>query len=345
MNARTRVALGAGVAVIGVIVWWTTRKEPDPLRGGGGSSGSNVEPVQSVSVVRSMPSAPPSNDPVARPKAFIRAGYGSKKGELGRDRPQEGNPEGPSSLVFAGKDLVVLDQVNGRGVRYDANGVFQSVFDAPHTAQEIAVASDGTMALMDRLSGKTITLTDPSGRKVAELPLSGDTGLLTGVFFDGKDVYVEKEHGALVKVGSSDGTPSSDPTTLQGRPSRDGELLLTATLAQAAQGKVVLNGYDRKKAALRFARLIQVAIPAQSIVLLDTDAKGIIYLGVSAGDPEEATVACLDPKDGKVIGRVQIPMSDVPDESFRDFTVSAEGLIAAAIRSEDGVSYQTYRCP
>lgn len=345
MNARTRVLIGAGVVSIGVLVWWTTRNPTDTPKGTGSTNdqSSANAPVESVSVVRSVPSAPPSSDKTAN--AFVRAAYGSKKGELGRDRPQEGNPEGPSSLAFAGKDLVVLDQVNSRGVRYDSKGNVLGVFDAPHTAQEIAVGPDGTMAMMDRLAGKTITLTDPSGKKIGELPLKGDTGLYTGVFFDGKDIYVEKEHGSLSKIGTSDGAPADEPTTLQGRPSRDGTLLLTATLAAAAQGKVTVNAFDRKKNELRFARLIQVPAPAHGILLLDTDGKGVIYLGVGAGDPEEATIACMDPKDGKVLGRVQVPLSDTPDETFRDFTVSNEGVIAYALRTDEGVTYQTAHCP
>ncbi|GAF98532.1 unnamed protein product, partial [marine sediment metagenome] len=45
----------------------------------------------------------------ASPNALVVARWGSARDELGRERPQEGNPEGPMSLVLAGKDLLVLD--------------------------------------------------------------------------------------------------------------------------------------------------------------------------------------------------------------------------------------------
>ena len=351
MNARTKAAMGGGAAVIGALVWWTTHSSANASD----TTLTRERPVEVESVTPVTVARPTSNLPSDAPPApgaardgLIVASYGSRPGELGRDRPEEGNPQGPSSLAFAGRDLIVLDQVNERGVRYDANGKVIGVFDAPSTAQEIAVAPDGKMALMDRLGHKVVTLTDPSGKKIGELPLKGETGLYTGVFFDGNDVYAEKEHGALVKLGSTDGAEADEhATTLQGRPSRDGTLLLGASLASSATGKIAVNAYDRKTNALRFARVIRVAPPAETILLLDTDARGVIYVGVRNGDPDanEATIACLQPSDGKAIGRVTVPLSTVPEETFRDLTVSNEGVIAYAVHGEEGVTYRTTRCP
>ena len=135
------------------------------------------------------------------------------------------------SLVLAGRDLLVLDQVNGRLARYDETGRLRGTSDAPTTAQDLAVAKDGTVAMVDRLVGKAVTLVDASGRKVGELPLTArmpEPGLVTAVVIDGKDVYVEKEHGALVLIGTTDGKPAGEAVQLSGRPSKDGALLLTA---------------------------------------------------------------------------------------------------------------------
>src|SRR4051794_21224892 len=53
------------------------------------------------------------------PPAVVRAKWGSGPGELGRDRPKEGNPEAPMSVTVDGEGrAVVLDQVNGRIVRF-----------------------------------------------------------------------------------------------------------------------------------------------------------------------------------------------------------------------------------
>ncbi len=278
----------------------------------------------------------------------MRARWGSGADALGRERPQEGNPEGPMSLALAGKDLLVLDQINGRLNRYDAHGKLLGTSAAPTTAQDLAVASDGTVAMVDRLVDKTVTLVDPNGKMIGKLPLEpnvSEPGLVTGVVVDGKNVYAEKEHGALVLLGTTDGRSSSDAAELQGRPSKDGALLLTAGLTSAAQGRAYVNAFDRKADALRFARALQFPPPARAIVLLDSDARGTIYLGVAAGpEPGNAHVACLDPNDGHVIGRVALPLSHTPEESFRDFSVGADGTIVFAVRTEDNVEYQTARC-
>ena len=102
---------------------------------------------------------------------------------------------------------------------------------------------------------------------------------------------------------------------------------------------------DRKTTSSRFATQISSPRPAHAIVLLDSDAKGTIYLGVAGGEPAEASVACIDPGDGHIIGRVVLPLSHTPEESFRDFTVGEDGTIVFAMRGETGVVYRMGRCP
>jgi hypothetical protein len=202
--------------------------------------------------------------------------------------------------------------------------------------------------MIDRLVGKTVTLVDANGRKLGELPLGArlpEPGLVTAVVIDGKDVYAEKEHGALVLLGTTDGTPAGESTQLAGRPSKDGTLLLTAGFSSKPAGRAYVNAMDRKTTTSKFAVQISFPRPAHAIVLLDSDAKGTIYLGVAAGEPGEANIACLDPGDGHLIGRVALPLSHTPEESFRDFTVGEDGTIAFAVRGESGVEYRTARCP
>lgn len=358
MQTRTKITVGAAVVVVaGLVLYGIASRSGDSSSSKGRASDdakarfpaddgapgplASAEPLEPNEV---FADAAPRD---SGPNALVIARWGSARGELGRDRPQEGNPEGPMSLVLAGKDLLVLDQVNGRLARYDAKGRLLSTSDAPTTAQDLAVAKDGTVAMVDRLVNKSITLVDSSGRKIGELPLTRvpESGLVTAVVVDGKDVYVEKEHGSLVLIGTTDGKPADEATELSGRPSKDGALLLTAGLSSKPQGRAYLNAFDRKSQSLRFARTILFPRPSQAIVLLDSDAKGTIYLGVAAGDPGDAHVACLDPGDGHVLGRVVLPLSHTPEEAFRDFTVGDDGTIAFAVRTEDGVQYRTATCP
>ena len=361
MQARTKITAGAiVVGLVGLVLIYvsatsgTGSPAPSGSGKGVGSGDPSGQPTDAAATTVVPPLMP--NEVVeeastvvdAAPNVILVARWGSGRGELGRDRPQEGNPEGPMSLVLAGKNLLVLDQVNGRLARYDDKGRLLGTSDAPNTAQDLAVAKDGTVAMVDRLVNKSITLVDANGRKIGELPLTSrisEPGLVTGVMVDGKNVYVEKEHGALVLIGTTDGKAATEEQQLSGRPSKDGALLLTAGLSSKPQGRAYLNAFDRKTQSLRFARQIQFPHPSQAIVLLDSDAKGTLYLGVAAGDPGDAHIACLDPGDGHVVGRTVVPLSHTPEEAFRDFTVGDDGTIAYAVRTDDGVQYRTVHCP
>ncbi|MDF2695401.1 MAG: hypothetical protein K0S65_3784, partial [Labilithrix sp.] len=221
------------------------------------------------------------------------------------------------SFARAGDDLLVLDQVNARVVRYDAKGKVRGTFDATLTTQDIAVGKDGNVVLLDRLVDKTARIVDRNGRAIGTLPLPadrvGDPGLVTGVFVDGRDVYVEKQHGVLTLIGTTDGS-RADPAELTGRPSKDGSLLLMAVLS-TAEARVNLNVFDRRLGSLRFARAIPFPRPTRQVTLLDSDLRGTIYLGVLGGNPQMVHVACLDSADGHAIGRVTLATSAVPEES------------------------------
>ncbi len=354
MSTRTRqLAIMVAIAALAAVAWVAISRdsspvppppsETDPVAG----DPPSVDPRATASAPPLIEAPPPTAHEEEDAGVVVAARWGSRRGELGRLRPQEGNPEGPMSFVRAGDDLLVLDQVNARVARYDAKGNLRGSFDATETTQDIAVAKDGTVALLDRLVDKTVRLVDKDGRAIGALPLPedrvGDPGLVTGVFVDGKDVYVEKEHGALARIGSVDGSPA-DPALLTGRPSKDGSLLIMATLSPP-EAVVALNAFDRKLGSLRFARAIQFPRPARQVMLLDTDLRGTIYLGVLGGNPQMVQIACLDPSDGHAIGRIAVPTSEVPEESFRDFSVGDDGAIVLALRTEDGVEYRSARCP
>lgn len=358
-NVRTKnVFFIAAVLIIGAVLVWAVgfhktdsaavKNATSSERTTSETSSSLLSPSSSSTGAYRSGATPPSDAALGN-KALLTARWGAGEGELGRSRPQEGNPEGPMSFAEAGDDLLVLDQVNGKVTRFDKkSGQPKSSFKTSLTTQDIAIAKDGTVVLLDRLVEKSIRLVDKSGRAIGTLMLPADRipdpGLTTGVFVDGKDVYVEKEHGALVRIGGIDGTPTSEPAELTGRPSKDGSLLLMVALAQA-EARANLNVFDRKANTLRFARVLSFPRPTRQVVLLDSDAKGTIYVGLIAGKPDMVHVACLDPTDGRVLGRVVLPVNHTQEESFKDFVVMNDGTILSSMRSEDGVSYEQARCP
>src|SRR5262249_38516369 len=128
---------------------------------------------------------------------------GQDLAHLGREHPEEGNPMAPMSFAIDARGrALILDEVNGRIVRYGADGRPETSFpmDRP-TAQDIAAASDGSTAVLDRFGTQEVAIYDQNGALRGAVPLAGDsiedTGEITGLFVDGKDVYVEREHGPL----------------------------------------------------------------------------------------------------------------------------------------------------
>lgn len=346
MTSRTRIGAITVVAAALIAAWVVVSRRDTPKSGDGPPNGSAVAsttPSHLPPTPKPAPSAAVARLPDGGIDTTIRTKWGSGENELGHLVQAEGNPEGPMSLARVGDELLVLDQVNNRVVRYDARGKQIGSFAATATTQDIVVAKDGTIVTLDRLKEKSLRFFDKNGKQTALLAIPTDRvkepGLVTGLFTDGKDVYLEEGHGVLVRVGATDGS-LGDAAKLSGRPSKDGKLLISAALKDA---KLTLNAFDRATGTLRFARVIPYPKPTREVALLDTDAKGTIYAGV--GGEEAVTVACLEPTDGKVIGRVAIESSMMPEEAFKDFIVTDDGTIQSSFRTEDGVEYRTSRCP
>ncbi|MHB8877402.1 MAG: hypothetical protein ACYC8T_27230, partial [Myxococcaceae bacterium] len=192
---------------------------------------------------------------------------------------------------------------------------------------------------------------------LGELPLEGkgieEGGGVTGVFVDGKDVYVEREHGELVRIGDTAGKADPERPEIPGRPTRDGLSYLTAGLTDAQAGRLYVSSTVRETLEHRFTRELRMGLPLYSLVLLDTDRSGVIYLGmlgeVPTGNADKPVrpaiiLACLDPLDGRPLGKVELPANTSADETFRELTVFDEGGVLYAQRSEEGMTLQRYDC-
>ena len=207
------------------------------------------------------------------------------------------------------------------------------------------------MAVLDRLADKTVVVMGPDGKLVGRLPLAGKgvapTGGVTGVFVDGKKIYVEVEHGSLVSVGDTSGAADPERSQLPGRPSRDGKTLWSAGIIDKGQGRMWLASMDRASLEQRFTRQLQLGMPMMSIVLLDTDRQGTVYLGTIV-EPAQGTEAllltCVSPADGHALGSVQLPANGMPEETFRDLAVLDEGGVVYQLRTDKGVTLARYDC-
>lgn len=361
------VVIIAAALVVVVMVWpqdKTTPPEDD-------TKGVLVEASDEPTVARSLEAlrqrarlVDAGEMPVASPsgqgQVFATFGWGSGEGQLAHKRPDEANPEAPMSLAMDKYgNVTVLDQVNDRVVKLDKTGkVIGSTPLTLQAAQDVTIASDGTTLVMDRIVDKSVAVIGPDGKLLGELPLEGknleEGGAATGVFTDGEDVYVEREHGDLVKIGTTKGKADPEREEVPGRLSRDGTAYLTAWFAGVGEERVYVGAIEKASKTQRFQREYRLGLPVVGLMLLDTDRSGVIYLAALTsvaipGKPDTerrpmVLLLCLDPLDGRPLGRAELPANMAADESFRELVVADEGGVLYLYRTDEKAQIQRYDC-
>lgn len=363
-RAALAAVMAAAALVVAVLLWPEPAVESGSTAPPTGEAGSGAPPARTrlEELRKQVPAVEDGGLPPSRPsdpRVVAEFGWGSGEKNLGRDRPDEANPEAPMSLtVDAQGNVWILDQVNGRLVKVDRNGKRMGEVQLPvQAAQDVAVAKDGTAVVMDRLVDRSIALVGPDGKLKGELPVEGkgleEGGGSTGVFTDGDDVYVEREHGDLVKVGTTKGVGDPERPEVPGRPSKDGQSWLSAGIVDAQAGLVMVTAIEKPSQAHRFTRQYALGSPVVNLNLLDSDGSGVIYLGSvveAPGSTEEAPkfsvlLLCMDPVDGRPLGRVELPPNTGPEETFRELVVQEEGGVVYLHRTEAGAQVMRVSCP
>jgi hypothetical protein len=363
MKRATRLGAVVVLLLLTVAGWWSSRPKPGSIEVldeevDAGRQTSAGQPVTVKTTARSLTDA---GMPEARTGGGVevaRFGWGNGAGNLGRSKPEEANPEAPMSLTVDGLGQTwIVDQVNGRLVKLDRTGKVVGTVPIPlQAAQDVVIAPDGTALVMDRLVDKSIALIGPDGKPRGELPIIGkgleEGGASTGLFTDGKEVYVEREHGDAVRIGTTSGEPNRERPEVPGRPAGDGKTYLTASIVDAPTGLVMVTAIDREPQQHRFTRQLPLGAPVLALNLLDADRGGIIYLGTvveEAGSTPEApkfgiALLCLDPLDGRPLGQTRFASNAMPEETFRELTVLPEGGVLFLERTEAGPRVVRYNC-
>jgi hypothetical protein len=311
--------------------------------------------------------AAPTSDDATSGKVFAQGAWGTGPNDFGRYRVPESNPEAPMAISMdAQGNAYVLDQVNGRILRFDKNGKplepFQITQQAP---REIVVAPNGATLILDQARDKSVAVLDQDGKLIGDLPITGkhlsdkESGAATGIFTDVDGVYVEKKHAMQFRVGDAAGNPDPNQPLMDGRPSRDGTSLLSMGMINALAGRFWVRATDRRTGQMKFMREYTLPAPIMFLTFLDSDSSGRIYAAAHVGrelpiDPrdgghgggftdESIQFLCLTPM-GEPRHALTLPANTMPEDTARDLAVGNDGTILYMYRSETGMKILQYTC-
>jgi hypothetical protein len=344
------LALGVGIfvrATLGGPVEGRREMGSDPSRADGNVNVSL--PSSPAAVDHAAPSSPTTatNGHVVR-----KLGWGSHAGQIGLPAADEAHGETPFRLAAGADGLALLDNENQRVVRLGHDGQPRSDVRMPiKHARDVAVAKDGSLLLLDADGAQSVMLVTPAGAPRGKLPIpNGLAEKSRSLFVAGDDVYVESYKGVLTRVGDVSGNADPNPAEAPGQPTREGRGFVTARIANPESGKVHVYVVERGSLAQRFSREIGSRLFVEGIFLVDTNAAGTIYIGVTGGAPgstrdaASAQLICLEPEHGEVLGAVDLPVRVGP-EAILDAKALDAGGVVYSVFTKEGIVVERQDCP
>jgi hypothetical protein len=255
-------------------------------------------------------------------------------------------------------ELLILDQVNHRLERYRDGHRLPGIALGSDTAQDLAAGTAGRTVLLDRLVDRNLQVYGPDGALRNEVPLDGQqlpaAGLTTAVFADASGIYVEREHGMVVRVADADGNLDRPPEELAGRPTRDGQLLISAALLDPLRGEVTVRALQRASGQPAWTQTVRLGSPVLHLLLLDSDRQGRVYLAAATGHEsptppyaivDEAVVALQLGSGGIERSRLILPPLAAADETFRPLSIDDQGALLMMSSEPSGLVVTRYLFP
>jgi hypothetical protein len=286
----------------------------------------------------------------SEPQVMLHLGWGPGPTEAGRRMDPESAPEGPMSFhVTAGGDIFILDQVNLRILKCDDSGGLVSTIPlSGDTFQDMAVAQDGRIVLLDRLARAEVVVLDAGGRETASYPVTGqgiaEGGGITAMFLDGDGLWLEYNHERIVRI--LDGTlHACSRTVLKGRKAGSAGRMVSAALA--GQGRVGLEVTDTTSGTTLAESEIDFGSDLYRIAWVQADAKGslhaMVHLVTGHSVPAEKVLALRLDGNLKQTGSFESPCTIRPWEQFREFQVLPDGRVFQMAFLDSGVAVLKWR--
>ena len=283
-------------------------------------------------------------------QVVVRGGWGSAAGQFGKR--DEGSRPGPMGLaVGLAGEIFVLDQVNRRVCRFSRDGKLEGMFSVEsETAEDLAVVGDTVWVLFyepGRDHGYRLRQYRRDGALAQDAPLSRTLDLVTGLFSEGEDLWVEERHEEQLQVVARGKIvpAAQDRRALLGRPdpARPGARLLLGRDA----GRAVV---DRTFPGRSTSRLLTLDAPLPLVAVDDllVDGRGGIYLslilGTEAGpdfEMRDARRLMAVYRPGQGVRTVALA-SDRATDTFRPLAVGRDGALHELELTEAGVAVRRF---
>ena len=283
-------------------------------------------------------------------RLVVQGAWGGEPGQFGRRRDAESNPEGPMALAASHGEIAVVDQINRRVQRFQNGKLVGAISFGGDTVQDLALAPGGRTVLLDRLVDGTVQVYGPDGKLENQVPIAGrgieEGGDVTGVFADDDGIYVERQHGSVVRVADGRGATDADRPELLGRPSRDGRFALQVEMGDRAAGELLVRATNRGTGELAWVQTVRADAPVLHVVMLDSDRAGNVYVAAEVGrESAEPPYAIADAHivavrlgpGGAPRGQLRLPPLGSADETFRPLTVDDDGVLYLLLAQESGL--------
>jgi len=311
---------------------------PDPAVAVPAASPTQAAPAAAASAPADVPHT----------QKVFTARWGGAPGELGRKGANESNPEGPMSFAVDERGRAfVLDQVNGRVEVFEPGGNVRSIPLPSDTFQDVALAKNDALVVLDRLTTSSVAYVDETtGRVTHEIALAGkgvaEGGDVTGLFQRDDGTWVEVKHQNLVRIADGEGNPLDERDIVQGRFGANGVL----RASKSGERSLFVAEKPDGRPATALAK-VSFELPLWQILSLDTDRHGRIYVGASLQEESpvppydllraEEVVVVLE-SNGAELGRVTLPRNAGPEESFRRIRIGADGAVYHLAFEETGAT-------
>jgi len=307
-----------------------------------------LAPMQQAQPAAEMPAKTPlqqGNVPVVKVEhvkeiALLR--YGSAPQQIGQVAQGEQNPEGPMALDADQNGRVcVLDQVNARAQCLMSDGTWQQIA-ASRTAQDLAIAADGSLLTLDRLVAHNVQKISNQAKLLNTWPLDPQQAPLTTALFERQgQPWIELEHQDVQSVAPT-------PVVQRGRLTADGRWLLLGL--KVPPNQVAITGQaptGPADSAPSQTLLVQFKLPVWQIVELAGDAQGHIWLVVDLVqlDAQDMPVqrlrqAVIFDEQNREIARYDLCSPDGAQEQFRTAKLGGNGHLYSMCLQTNGLHVQ-----